>query len=429
MPSILPFELWLKIYEHLPVSLRCKAIRINRALLHIYLEEKYQNVDIIFNPGMPGHTLSKYDEKVSNLQKPFINRHVHHLRLWPQAFIGPTSSHYGRAVRKGRLAHFTPERGQRLGKALKGMTNAKTLEIKLDHSHLSAPQFLPSVLAGWTSMRKSLVKLVLDIPAEAWRLAIHPATVFPGLEVLQLTLWCIYHTTDMDSIMQKIIATFINNHSKSLTDLSIDEPRSSFFHNVDPLLSTILLLPNLFSLKLACSYLSVRQCNTKHLRDLLDLHAESLNQLTLYIRNPHFPFAAQPSLDVWYAQYALHARLPKLRTFDLSLEMFPSAPHTGVYLKTYARSLREVTLLGKFVAWQDVAYLADAFAGLYLLESFTIAVDRLNPPLVVMVKERLPRLKTFAPIFKYLTPVPASSVSILVPFIIRGRIDRVFNTV
>ncbi|KAG6906686.1 hypothetical protein DXG01_012578 [Tephrocybe rancida] len=143
--------------------------------------------------------------------------------------------------------------------------------------------------------------------------------------------------------------------------------------------------------------------NTHHLQRLLGLHAASLTHLVLHIRGLE-QYSDTPAVDEWYAQPALHARLPNLKSHDVSLLCFPSAPHRRIpeALRADARGAG---------ALRSVRAMAPRFgppARDHPLETLTLCVDRLDSQLLCLLRARLPRLRTFAPKY-FFNSAPALS--------------------
>ncbi|KAG6917199.1 hypothetical protein DXG01_003403 [Tephrocybe rancida] len=353
-------------------------------------------------------TLAQYDKRVANLGSPLVQQYVRHLQLWPYAYRARSNRDTIDGVSKRWPTPYTAERGVRTYKTLKAMTRVTALEVGLNRYHLYVPDFLPAVVAGWASMRTTLVTLTMDIPAEAWHRAVPSTAVFPVLEGLHLILWWVYQSTDGEAIMRDIVAPFISNQHCSLTQLSLRTPRTAYqYILVHPSLS-IRLLPRLESLTIEQI---ITSANTQHLRRLLDLHSPSITHLDLRILSPESRYSLIPSIDEWYTQPALQARLPHLKSLALSLPstFMASAPHIGEYLKPYAPTLTALELRGFFVPWHHVADFLRAFACNHPLETLTLCVECLNPQLLGLLRDRFPRLRRFSPAYHDIDHAPALS--------------------
>jgi hypothetical protein len=149
---------------------------------------------------------------------------------------------------------------------------------------------------------------------------------------------------------------------------------------------------NFRKLKLDYRFASLKQTDTAGLHHLLELHANSLEELDLHFYPPEVIFAEPLPPNAWFQQKFLHVKIPNLRFLELGTRYFADdIGQTADYLKQFRTSLTSLILRSKRFTLLEVNLIVSPFAGTKL-HKLHMAVLHFSPDLLDLLAMKLPNL-------------------------------------
>ncbi|KAG6864931.1 hypothetical protein C0991_006282 [Blastosporella zonata] len=396
MVSYLPFEIWSRIASFLSHECVKKLYSVNHALFEIAMEAKY-HVALFRSPDEVLVALPL-------LAHPIALAHVRCLELSPHVLINTISQLQKREGRDCILPKAFRNRSRKRPPAksikpleqilvvLDGLSNLASLNLySRGYNNCEDLKLAMTYIRPALASFKELRVLTLDIMVEGYQ-SLSLTTVFPLLENLHITLSNAYCSTDSKSIIDNILAPFVNNHHATLRAFHLSSLRSIYTFDIPAFLLKLRYFTSLKTFGLWHPFVSIRQSDSAGVRHVLHLHSEHLLELYLHAKGP-IQYSMYPTAEQWYAQEFLQVKLPNLQVLDLDIELYPDIVQTAIYLGQFQSSLITLRLSVNTLSYEDVKHIAETFSIQDRLKELCLSVGVLSLQLFALLAEKLPSLE------------------------------------
>lgn len=240
----------------------------------------------------------------------------------------------------------------------------------------------------WSSFGSKLNVLRLTLTVELFARAIDPHLHFPCLEELTIHISCSFRTTDVNALTSSLVVPFIQRHHATLQTLRLEFLEYST--NVSAFLAPLVSLVHLKHLDLACPYSCLHHTSFHGLQQLFKSYHKSIKSLNLRIHRGYLT----PSTQEYFSYECWRIPLPQLEV--LVLDMIPSSldKYLFSYISQFSLSLTSLTLPSTLqMLVSEINPLAVTLARLMCLRYFSMRIHSMNPWLLVIFAQNLPRLK------------------------------------
>ncbi|KAG5719102.1 hypothetical protein E4T56_gene2104 [Termitomyces sp. T112] len=364
-------------------------------MFEIAMKEKYRAV--VFST--PNDVL----KALAVLVSPIASQHVRRLGLSPHVLSQTICRFQSQKVpgRHSRLLKVFRNRKREFQEVItqdqilrvfNGLSRLDSLELhSRGNSDCRELRISMPFIAPTFASFKELRNLILDIMLEGYQ-SLSPTIVFPMLERLDIVLSHAYCSTDHKSILDNVLAPFVNNHHATLRILHLSTLRSLYIFDIPSFLSNLRHYPQLETFGLWHPFVSIRQSDSAGVTHILRLHSEHLLELSLHAKGP-IQYSMYPTADQWYAQEFLQVKLPKLQVLDLDIELYPDIVQTTSYLGQFRHSLLSLKLSVNMLSYEDVKEIAQTFSEQDGLLELQMSIDVLSPHLLSLLASELPSLE------------------------------------
>ncbi|TFK69100.1 hypothetical protein BDN72DRAFT_878648 [Pluteus cervinus] len=404
-----PHEIWLHIAHYLPATNLCKLISLNSTFFELAMDCRYRQISFTY---LNDHTL----KSLIRLQDPAVARRVRILHVYP-GFLKEVAERELRApqpnnclqVFKDAVKQLRPGKRKKsplsrafrsseditniLLQVLRGLPNVTDYYIVwcgLPPISRSPVPFLTAVL------QSRLRKLSLEISLENIETLLGPAFAIPNLEELEVVVRIdeIRSPANQERIMFNHLGPAISCLHPTLHTLSIQawEPL-----DISPLFASIQSIPSLRTLAISIPTTLPHLGNPKGLRNFLNRHSSSLQELTLRA-SQYGGVGMTPdgvSMDHWIREAISDAELPHLHVLDISSGLFPLA--TSIQCLTrFSRTISSLALTGRYHSLDDVALALNTMDGRpehKRLHTLRLGPVSLTPQLMDLLAEKLPYIQ------------------------------------
>ncbi|KAJ3492291.1 hypothetical protein NLJ89_g11255 [Agrocybe chaxingu] len=258
-----------------------------------------------------------------------------------------------------------------------------------------------------TVFQSKLRKLSLELSLENVRNLLTPSFEVQNLEELQLTIHSenIESTWERNCIMTKYLAPAISRLNATLHTLTIQSWEPA---DLSPMFRSITHLPALEHLVVAIPVEPMHLGDPQGLSEFLTAHRTGLR--TLRLRATQYGGAGMTpdlaSFDNWIRDAIHNVSLPKLRTLDISSNLFPVVTSVAC-LAHFSSTITSLSLTGSYRTYEDVEKAVNLVSGTIRdepLVKLRVGLVSLSPQLIDMISIKLPRLDRLELVVRYVLP-------------------------